>query len=262
MIERRLVGRQVTTLGTIPAPFRTATVGSPIITEGLVGHWDAGNPYSYPSSGTSWTDLSGNGNTGTLTNGPTFTADRGGGIVFDGANDFVDCGSSSSLNKSDMSVSIEIVLSFNGTSQITTPFCHRRNSVTFEQYAFGIAGANENDFGNGVAGTYLHGFFYPDNAQAKWRSPRYNLSSGIYHAIATSSSSNAVLYVNGEEVSSSTTTSTGTFASAQKTCNIGRNNNGGGQYPGTVFLVRAYSRTLSAAEAFQNFQSLRGRFSL
>jgi hypothetical protein len=35
------------------------------ITDGLVLCLDAGNSKSYPGSGTTWTDLSGNGNTGT-----------------------------------------------------------------------------------------------------------------------------------------------------------------------------------------------------
>jgi hypothetical protein len=33
-----------------------------IVTDGLVLALDAGNPKSYPGSGTAWTDLSGNGN--------------------------------------------------------------------------------------------------------------------------------------------------------------------------------------------------------
>lgn len=47
---------------------------------------DAEQPGSYPETGTTWTDLSGNGNNGTLTNGPTYSS---GSIVFDGVNDFI-----------------------------------------------------------------------------------------------------------------------------------------------------------------------------
>lgn len=56
---------------------------------GLVLCLDAGNTKSYPGSGTTWTDLSGRGNTGTLTNGPTYSSANGGSIVFDGTNDYV-----------------------------------------------------------------------------------------------------------------------------------------------------------------------------
>jgi hypothetical protein len=60
-----------------------------IITDGLVLLLDAGNPVSYPGSGTTWTDLSGNGNTGTLTNGPTYTSANDGSITFDGVDDYI-----------------------------------------------------------------------------------------------------------------------------------------------------------------------------
>ena len=39
-----------------------------IVTDGLVLCLDAGNPKSYPGSGTTWYDLSGNGNNGTNSN--------------------------------------------------------------------------------------------------------------------------------------------------------------------------------------------------
>ena len=59
-----------------------------IVTSGLVLALDAADRNSYPGSGTTWTDLSGNANNGTLTNGPTFNSANGGSIVFDGTNDF------------------------------------------------------------------------------------------------------------------------------------------------------------------------------
>ena len=60
-----------------------------VVTDGLVLCLDAGNVKSYPGSGTTWTDLSGKGNTGTLTNGPTYSSANGGSIVFDGVDDRV-----------------------------------------------------------------------------------------------------------------------------------------------------------------------------
>ena len=58
------------------------------VTNGLIYYVDAGNASSYPGSGTTWTDLSGQGRTTTLTNGPTFDSGNGGSINFDGSNDY------------------------------------------------------------------------------------------------------------------------------------------------------------------------------
>jgi len=57
-----------------------------IVTSGLVLALDAANTKSYPGSGTAWTDLSGNGYTGTLTNGPTYSSSNGGYFAFVGAS--------------------------------------------------------------------------------------------------------------------------------------------------------------------------------
>ena len=56
---------------------------------GLVLCLDAGNSKSYPGSGTTWTDLSGRGNTGTLVNGVGYSASNGGALSFDGSNDYI-----------------------------------------------------------------------------------------------------------------------------------------------------------------------------
>ena len=60
------------------------------IVDGLVLALDAGNIKSYPGSGTTWTDIIGRGNTGTLTNSPTYSSQNGGSIVFNGVNNYVE----------------------------------------------------------------------------------------------------------------------------------------------------------------------------
>lgn len=64
-------------------------VNENIVTNGLTFYVDAGYTGSYPKTGTTWFDISGVGNNGTLANGPTFSSADGGSIVFDGVNDYV-----------------------------------------------------------------------------------------------------------------------------------------------------------------------------
>jgi len=75
-----------------------ASLGGPnIVTNGLVLALDAANTKSYPGSGTTWFDVSGNNNHITLTNGPTFSNNS---IVFDGVDDFGTIDSNASLTMS------------------------------------------------------------------------------------------------------------------------------------------------------------------
>jgi hypothetical protein len=69
-----------------------------IVRNGLVLHLDAANAKSYPGSGTTWTDLSGQGNNGTLVNGVGYSSDNKGSMVFDGVDDYVDYGNNSTFN--------------------------------------------------------------------------------------------------------------------------------------------------------------------
>ena len=63
---------------------------SGIIQDSSLKLWlDASNPLSYPGTGTLWSDLSGNGNNGTMVNGVTYNAANGGVMSFDGVNDYV-----------------------------------------------------------------------------------------------------------------------------------------------------------------------------
>jgi hypothetical protein len=68
------------------------TVGSNVSTgipsSGLVLYYDASNTLSYPGSGTTITDLSGQKRDATFINGPIFISENGGSINFDGIDDY------------------------------------------------------------------------------------------------------------------------------------------------------------------------------
>jgi hypothetical protein len=62
----------------------------PIVYDGMVFYMDASNIISYSGEGIVWGDLSGSGNSGTLTNNPTFDSGNNfGSMNFSGTNDFV-----------------------------------------------------------------------------------------------------------------------------------------------------------------------------
>lgn len=57
------------------------------VTDGLVARLEAGNPASYPGSGTIWYDISGNGNNFTLFNGASYDSSTK-SMTFDGSDDY------------------------------------------------------------------------------------------------------------------------------------------------------------------------------
>jgi hypothetical protein len=67
----------------------TAAAVIGLVANGLELHLDASDSNSYSGSGTTWSDLSGNGNDATLVNGPTFNSGFGGYFDLDGSDDYV-----------------------------------------------------------------------------------------------------------------------------------------------------------------------------
>ena len=158
--------------------------GPRIVTDGLVIYVDAGNSKSYPGTGTSWYDISGSGNDGTLINDVGFNSDNGGSLVFDGVNDYVNCGSISSQFTANVTAETWIYLSSQSGDWVR------------------IIGTG------GVSGNITFGLWYSSGGRLLWQ--RYGasdpsifpvspiLSTGVWHHIvATTSESSHVLYLNG-----------------------------------------------------------------
>jgi hypothetical protein len=82
--------------------------GASVVRDGLVLHLDAANIKSYPGTGTTWYDLSGNGNNAALLNGVIYSASFNGNMVYDNIDDIVKITSPTNIptGSSERSVSI------------------------------------------------------------------------------------------------------------------------------------------------------------
>jgi hypothetical protein len=80
----------VTPTNTITPTITPTPTGTPIVipTSGLSLYVDAGRASSYSGGGNQWNDLSGNNNTGTLQNSPTYSSLNGGVLTFNGSNQY------------------------------------------------------------------------------------------------------------------------------------------------------------------------------
>ena len=223
--------------------------GPEIANDGLVFHLDAANTKSYPGTGTTWSDMSGNSNTGTLTNGPTYSSTNGGSIVFDGTNDLVASPNSTALDT--QTFTIEVWVKTNNTTQ--NGFWFEKCAVNtqyslFQEGANIICRVNTGTLVNVVTATTAT---YMNTIQ--W-----------YQVVFTFTSGSQILYINGVVVNTGTTA--GTVATNNGGMSIGAY---GGQtgsnsyyYNGNVSIAKVYNRVLSAAEIQQNFKATRGRYGI
>jgi len=221
-----------------------------IATNGLVLCLDAANVKSYPGSGTTWTDLSGNGNNGTLTNGPTYSSSNGGSIVFDGTNDTVDCGPVSQVGSSLTGLTVSAWINTNSASTR----CILENGTGYTTNTFYLFQENSNNF------TFA---LYGNTYDAVYSNYTYQLNTW-YNLVGVWSSGNRVsMYTNGVQTN-------GTRGGSVLTTVINGNTNlfvgarAGNSYPfsGSISNVALYNRALSASEVKQNFNALRGRYGI
>ena len=224
-----------------------------IVTDGLVLCLDAGNTKSYPGSGTAWTDLSGNSNTGTLTGGINYSSNNGGYLTITDGVRYV-------------SIAQTSVLTYPGDFTMESWFMitHQPN-VNFPSAIFSA-------WDSGPLSVNSRFIVYVDSlyqlvAQLKGQKTDVIHQTSIslntwYHVALVRSSSVFSTYLNTVP-STQTGTSSTNLTSVLDTL-IGYYSLASGySIKGRVAVYRVYNnRALSATEVSQNFNALRSRYGI
>lgn len=226
----RLVGGRYQTLGTV--------------TNGLSMWLDASNSSSYPGSGTTWYDLSGNGADQTLVNAPTYTASSPSYFSFDG---------------------------FSQYSTGSTPYVLPPNTYTKMVWFQITLGADNNIVSSASGGHFM--FF--SGTSTLWAGNANNPPYAGGGAFGSSTSFNAdtwycatvvftapqiYLYVNGIQNDFDPTYGPG--HSGDGSTNLACFGPGGNLLNGKIAEVYCYGRALSAAEVLQNYNATRAKYGL
>ena len=215
-----------------------------IVTDGLVVNLDAGYNPSYTSSGTTWYDLSYNGNDGILVNGPTFNSTNGGSILFDGVDDKVTTTVSQVNTTSLQYNSVEMWMRWNGETSNGFP-------MEFSSYRLWFASLSRFGFNRGASDNYG---FNPSSLSNVW----VHLVALFYNGTYTN---NSKIYINGIEQSLSQLQGSDGVVSASSQVTIGGYRLSS-SYPfnGSIANFRIYNRALNPSEVLQNYQAQFPRF--
>jgi hypothetical protein len=226
-----------------------ATIGgSNIVTSGLVLSLDAANSRSYPGSGTTWRDLSGNNNSGSLVNGPTFNSANGGSIVFDGTNDNINLGNPDSLN---ITGSITLSSWIRLTNWNNYPGIITKGYDVTGGYSIHIRD-NYSIWFEILSSTNVRQIYNPTNLIISLNS--------WFNVVCTYNQTQMQIYINGSAAGSGYSTSVLMKITSSNVL-IG-NLPTYGFFNGNISNVQIYNRALSASEIEQNYNATKARFNL
>jgi hypothetical protein len=211
-----------------------------LITNGLIMYVDAANPRSYPGTGNTWYDLSGNNNHMTLVNGVTYSTASGGVLQTDGTNDYI------SLYPFNLATTNHTIMGASRYSGAT------RGRIITSRGGNWLLG----HWANYVRNYYANGnirlapdFGVPGDAG--------NTNWYISTAVENYSSDIWTMYSNGEHVITSSNGTTGPdgFSIGAWQTNLEFST-------GEISFLMVYNRLLSATEIKQNYNATKKRFGL
>jgi hypothetical protein len=222
---------------------------APIVTDGLVFAVDAGNLVSYESGSTITYNMTGS-ESGTLTNGTSYSNSNGGIWEFDGVDDFINLGYQTfNFDPSTTNFSTGGWIWINA---------HKTYNTLIQ---LGGTGAAHNFLGGNSSG-YIEYRTRP----ASGTSVQQVVSTGPistnqwYHIFVVCDTTNAYLYINGE------LNNTGTLSGMPTTTydqSIGYYRDSALYLNGKVGPVQLYiGKALSPSEVLQNYNAQRSRFGL
>ena len=235
------------------------TYNTNVVSDGLIACWDAANRKSYPGTGTTWTDLV-NGNNGALTNMDTggFDSANGGVIEFDGTNEYIDLGSITSSNP---------LMCAGGPLSICAWFYDDSGDGS-SSYTFLISkGSSDGSDGYAIYVDYTRRIQV--TADSDWSGTALGVFSDDewVHLIATINSSgsptNFGVYLNGEvsTISTPSPLQDGYPPDTTAPMKIGaKGTTGADNFGGRIGAILIYNRVLTPAEAKQNYEATKSRF--
>jgi hypothetical protein len=239
---------------------RTHIATKGIVRSGLQLNLDAGVSSSYSGTGTTWTDLTGNNNNGTLTSGPTFDSNNGGGIVFDGIDDRAITSRTNMLTGTLTEISNFLwvkLTSFNAIWNIISTIWNDGGAVN-DKYTFHFA----------IESTLLNIYVATTNADTFAKiaqdTSAFPLNTWVMVGFTINCTTNTLnLYRNTSVVATgaynyaSIPNTTQNYLLANKIVVV--TNYG---FKGNIANSLLYNRALTNVEIQQNFNALRGRFGI
>ena len=236
---------------------------SGIVTDNLRLFLDAGRLASYPKTGSTWLDLSGNSTNITLykeggstytsfsPGPPNFSVERTGEFVFDGVNDWGKFNSFSTTS----AFSFNAWIKFTGTNDMGL-LSNCSGGPVGESY--------------GVYNGKMQYWYYTSSWQSATGTTNVNTGNWV-NITFTKSGTSMVMYINGSQDATITLTGNVTsllscICSKWGPCNSDSYGVGtdsyGSVFNGTVGILMAYTKQLSSTEVLRNYNNLRKRFGL
>lgn len=216
-----------------------------LVKPGLVLDLDAAKKASYAGSGTAWNDISGNSYTGSLTNGPTFSTDGAGSIVFDGTDDYVNVSTLPEQTNAPLSLFAFVYLNTAGGATTRGIWGHS-NSVNNNCHMEATTASNWRVRLGSVNNSAITA-----------------VTTGVWQQIGfTCDGSNVSFYINGSFVSTwagntGTILGPGGFGHTYGDSNIPSR-----PLDGKIAQVSIYNKALTADEVLQNYNAYKSRFGL
>ncbi len=223
---------------------------TPIVSDGLQF-----NLQSAPTSGTTWTDASGNSRNATLQGSATYVSTNGGGIKLPNTDYTGSSYISVPYNIASNTATVEIVASFNNTSHWAT-----------------IWGNENYNAGSGYMA------YMTSTTSMSWGKPPGSVASitasdSVRHWVFVINGTSQLLYLNGSQLGTTTTvTAQGSFVTTEFLFGARHTNGGTGAtdklnnsnsaLQPVFYQIRVYNKALSGAEVTQNYNAVRGTYGI
>jgi hypothetical protein len=229
--------------------------GPNIITDGLVLALDAASPRSYPGSGTTWYDLSGNGYNATKSGNPSYNSN--------GWWEFRNANGDSDYEYFNASLDEGILKSTNTTGawSLETWWRDAGSAYGNENIIVGRTGQHSGILQT-TSGTKVYGQIRTNSGgTGQISTANINTTDNVWmHVVFAYNNRTSKLYINGSLEETDTMSTSYTIYGHDNNLFIGGMSNNAYRSYADIAVVKAYNRELNASDVLQNYNALKSRF--